>query len=50
MTKRLMTSIIGAWMLVLALVACGTLTGATVGAGGGAAIGYGTDTEPARAR
>jgi len=29
-------------MLVLALAACGTLTRAAVGAGGGAAIGHGT--------
>jgi hypothetical protein len=42
MTRRLMTSIIGAGMLVLALAGCGTLTGAAVGAGGGAAVGYGT--------
>jgi|RhiMetdeSRZDD1v2_1073273.scaffolds.fasta_scaffold899851_2 hypothetical protein len=36
MRKRLVTSVIGLSMLTVALTACGTLTGAGVGAAGGA--------------
>ena len=36
MTKRLVTSVIGLSMLTLTVTACGTLTGAAVGAAAGA--------------